>query len=198
MLHLLVALGVFVLIALGCLVWLISKPPETGNSSKSQDSHKNHSRSTIVSSLEVSNGNKHLSNANHFNRTNIESTKSPSSPRGELKSQQSSEKSPAEGQAERAMIVEKVRDAAVTYNPASLPFIEPYLNSPDPEVRFEAMNAVVTLGDIAGAPLLRAQAAKESDETRKKELLDFANWLELPPAQLVLPKKKLSPTPAQR
>lgn len=93
------------------------------------------------------------------------------------------------------MILEKVRDAAVTYDPASLPIIEPYLNSPDSEVRIEAMNAVVTLGDSAGAPLLRAQAAKETDQARKKELLDFANWLELPPAKLVLPKKKSQSTP---
>lgn len=101
-------------------------------------------------------------------------------------------------ESERDRIVEEVREAAITYDPASLSVIAPYLNSPDLELRQEAVNAVVTLGDAAGAPLLRAQAAKETDPLRKKELLDFAAWLELPPAQFVMPKKKNSQTPAQK
>jgi hypothetical protein len=101
-------------------------------------------------------------------------------------------------ESERDRIFEQVRDAAITYDPASLSFIAPYLNSPDLELREAAVNAVVTLGDAAGAPLLRSQASKETDQLRKKELLDLAAWLELPPAQIVLPKKKPSPTPAQR
>lgn len=101
-------------------------------------------------------------------------------------------------ESERDRIVEQVREAAITYDPASLSLIAPYLNSPDLELRQEAVNAVVTLGDAAGAPLLRSQAAKEADQLRKKELLDLATWLELPPAQIVLPKKKPSPTPAQK
>jgi hypothetical protein len=101
-------------------------------------------------------------------------------------------------ESERDRIVEQVREAAITYDPASLPVIAPYLNSPDLELRREAVDAVVTLGDAAGAPLLRTQAAKETDQFRKRELLDLAAWLELPPAQIVLPKKKTSPTPAPR
>ena len=60
-------------------------------------------------------------------------------------------------------IVKQVRAAAITYDPASLSLISPYLNSPDLELREEAVNAVVTLGDAAGAPLLRSQAEKEID-----------------------------------
>jgi hypothetical protein len=188
--------------ALGCFVWLISKPAEASASPKSPDSHKNHSGSAGGTSFEGSNGNTNHLNPNKYNQTNIESSRSPAkspvSTTGELQGAESSGKSHSNGQAERANILEKVHDAAVTYDPASLPIIEPYLNSPDPEVRLEAMNAVVTLGDVAGAPLLRAQAAKESDPLRKKELLDFAAWLELPPAQFVMPKKKNSQTPVQK
>lgn len=91
---------------------------------------------------------------------------------------------------EKDKIIDKVRDASTTYDAASLPIIEPYLYSPDPEVRGEAVNAIVNLGDKAGAALLRKYAEKESDLERKLEILKLADWLELPSGKFRLSKKK--------
>jgi hypothetical protein len=82
----------------------------------------------------------------------------------------------------------------VTYDKVALPRITPYLASADPDIRQEAINAVVNIGDPAGAPFLRSQAAREADFNKKKELLDLADWLELPSATLIFPKKKLGKT----
>ena len=89
---------------------------------------------------------------------------------------------------EKDIIISRVREAATTYDPNFLVQIAPYLSSPDAQIRSEAVHSVVTLGDAAGAPLLRAQALRESDEQRKKDLLELADWLELPPAKLVIKK----------
>jgi hypothetical protein len=91
---------------------------------------------------------------------------------------------------EKDQIINKVRDASTTYDAASLPIIEPYLYSPDPEVRGEAVNAIVNLGDKAGAALLRKYAEKESNLERKLEILKLADWLELPSGKFRLSKKK--------
>ena len=91
---------------------------------------------------------------------------------------------------EKDKVIDNLREASVTYDKVALPRITPYLASADPDVRQEAINAVVNIGDPAGAPFLRAQAAREADFNKKKELLDLADWLELPSATLILPKKK--------
>jgi hypothetical protein len=91
---------------------------------------------------------------------------------------------------EKDQIINKVRDASTTYDAASLPIIEPYLYSPDPEVRGEAVNAIVNLGDKAGAALLRKYAEKESNLERKLEILKLADWLELPSGKIRFSKKK--------
>jgi hypothetical protein len=95
---------------------------------------------------------------------------------------------------EKDEIISTLRDASVTYDKASFPKISPYLSSAEPDIRQEAINAIVNIGDPAGAPILRAQAAKEADINKKKELLDLADWLELPSATLILPQKKSAKT----
>lgn len=95
---------------------------------------------------------------------------------------------------EKDKVIDNLREASVTYDKAALPQITPYLASPDPDVRQEAISAVVNIGDPAGAPFLRSQAAREADFNKKKELLDLADWLELPSATLIFPKKKLGKT----
>jgi hypothetical protein len=95
---------------------------------------------------------------------------------------------------EKDQIIEKVRDASTTYDPASLPIIEPYLYSPDSEIRGEAVNAIVNLGDKAGAVLLRKYAEKESNLERKLEILKLADWLELPPGRIPFTNKKSEKT----
>ena len=91
---------------------------------------------------------------------------------------------------EKDQIIDKVRDASTTYDAASLPIIEPYLYSPDPEVRVEAVNAIVNLGDKAGSALLRKYAEKEINLERKLEVLKLADWLELPSGKIYFNKKK--------
>lgn len=194
--QLLMTLGILVLLAIGFFVWLISEPAELGSPSKSEASHQTNSVSANGSSLgEESKSNSLLQLRDAEGHSKFESYRASNHDASSKIGPSLDDESTAEPVSERESILEKVHEAAITYDPASLPVIEPYLNSPDPEVRFEAMNAVVTLGDAAGAPLLRAQAARESDDARKKELLNYANWLELPPANLVLPKKTTQPSP---
>ena len=66
----------------------------------------------------------------------------------------------------REEIVDRMNEASVSYDPAQLPVIEPYLRNGDPAIRTAALDAVLVLGHADGAPLLR-EAAKlaESSET---------------------------------
>ncbi len=173
----LAASGCAGLLIFGCIYWFVSEPVGTIASPAPLSSPKN--KPTSHGELPAS---------TTFQKNLADHPVNPRVPDARPQS------SPTPSQSEKERILEQVHEAAVTYDPASLPMIAPHLNSPDPDVRMEAMNAVVTLGDAAGAPLLRAQAVKETDEARKSELLRLANWLELPPAKLVLPKKKTQPT----
>jgi len=84
--------------------------------------------------------------------------------------------------ADKESLLAAINEAAITYDPASLPIIAPHLKSPDPEIRAAAVDAVVVLGDAAGASLLRqaAKTARSSEEAA--DLRQKADYLELPPA----------------
>ena len=69
---------------------------------------------------------------------------------------------------------------ATSYDPTTLPLIEPSLYSTDSEVRGAALNAVVILGAQEGGVILRKAAAASKDPNEASELLAKADYLELP------------------
>jgi hypothetical protein len=89
----------------------------------------------------------------------------------------------------REEILEEINDAAVTYDPADLPRIEPYLLHPDKETRQAAMNGMVTLGDASAGALLRNAASRAPTPQEAVRLLEAADYVELPSATLRRRKK---------
>jgi len=67
----------------------------------------------------------------------------------------------------------------------SSPAIARHLNSSDPEVRAAALEGVVLLGDAAGANFLREAANKARNPAEAAEFKAKAEYLELPPAELL-------------
>jgi hypothetical protein len=96
---------------------------------------------------------------------------------------------PSEDKESTAEILSLLEEASFTYDPASLKDIRPYLSSSDPIVRQAALDAVVTLGDRAGAEVLREAAKKARDASEAADLRAKADYLELPPASLFSPEK---------
>lgn len=78
-------------------------------------------------------------------------------------------------------VLEAIQAAAVTYDPGSLPLIDPYLYHPDPVVRAAAVDGVVILGNKAGSSILRNAASKSGNASEVAHLLEMAAYLELPP-----------------
>ncbi len=75
-----------------------------------------------------------------------------------------------------------LHEAAVTYDPAQLSVIRPYLTHSDPAIRAAAANAMVVLGDASAAPILRKAALSLGSTDEAKSLEKKAEYLELPPA----------------
>lgn len=73
---------------------------------------------------------------------------------------------------------------ATSYEATSLPLIEPSLYSEDPKIRAAALNAVVVLGANEGGAVLRRAAAAAKDQKEALELLEKAEWVELPPVDI--------------
>jgi hypothetical protein len=74
----------------------------------------------------------------------------------------------------------KLREYAITYDVSSLPLIEPYLYSSDPDIRADALNAVIVLGAQEGGRVLRQAAASIKDPKEAAEFLSKADYVELP------------------
>lgn len=77
-----------------------------------------------------------------------------------------------------------LHDASVTYDPAELPKIQPYLLSPDIEVQKAAIDAMVVLGDAGASPMLREASRQTMDTNIVMEMLKAADYLELPPMDM--------------
>jgi len=95
---------------------------------------------------------------------------------------------PAELEKARDLAIEKMQEAATSYDPAELPVIRPYLESPDPELREAAVDAMMVLGDASAGPMLREAAKKLDSIEESYKMVKAAEFLELPPADL----KKIS------
>lgn len=79
-------------------------------------------------------------------------------------------------------LLEAINDVAITYDPVELPKIKPYLLHADPVVRKAALDGMVVLGDAAAAPLLRDAARQVGSSKEAIEMMQAAEFLELPSA----------------
>ncbi|HEY1083662.1 MAG TPA: HEAT repeat domain-containing protein [Prosthecobacter sp.] len=92
---------------------------------------------------------------------------------------------PTSGPQEKPQILAAIEDAAVSYSAEELPKIQPYLTHPDPEVRAAAIQGMVTLGDAAAAPLLRAAAQLALSPEEATAMREAASYVELPSGSLL-------------
>lgn len=81
-------------------------------------------------------------------------------------------------------IIARIQTASTTYNAAYLPVIKPYLVDADPEIRKEALNGMLVLGDSAAGPMFREAAKQMTSDIEAKALLDAAAYIELPPVDI--------------
>jgi hypothetical protein len=90
----------------------------------------------------------------------------------------------AELEKRRELAIEKMHEASISYDAAELPVIQPYLESPDPQLRAAAVDAMVVLGDASAGPMLRDAAKKLKSEEEAKKMEKAADYIELPPASV--------------
>lgn len=94
----------------------------------------------------------------------------------------STESDPDALSVDREAIIEKIQDAATSYDPRELSVIRPHLVSDDPEIRDAAVNAMIVLGDASAGPMLREAAKKVSSAEESKKMVAAADYVELPSA----------------
>jgi hypothetical protein len=81
-------------------------------------------------------------------------------------------------------LVVSLQEMASSFDPKTLPGIEVHLYSPNPLIRAEAVNAVLNMGDAAGAEVLRRASRAMSDPKEELETLEKAAFLRLPSGSL--------------
>ena len=99
--------------------------------------------------------------------------------------------------AARQEIIQQLQDAAVTYDPAQLSVIQPYLVDADPALRSAAVNAMMVMGETSAAAMLRnaAKLLASSDEAKMYERK--AAFLELPPVTSEELASKIDPAASE-
>ncbi|MBB5036719.1 HEAT repeat domain-containing protein [Prosthecobacter dejongeii] len=100
--------------------------------------------------------------------------------------------------APREVLLEAINDVATTYDPVELPKIKPYLLHPDAEVRKAALDGMVVLGDAAASPLLRDAARQVTSNKEAIEMMQAAEYLELPSATGLLKSGAAKPQAGPR
>lgn len=96
----------------------------------------------------------------------------------------------------KAAALEAMHEAMVTYDPAKLPAIAAYLNHADEDLRQAALDNMIQMGEAAAAPLLRTASEKARSPQEALAMLDAADFLELPPAQLSVNRRPAPPADA--
>ena len=91
-------------------------------------------------------------------------------------------------------ILTEIEDAAISYDAEELPILESYLYDPDPAIREAALNGMLTLGDAAASPMLRAAAENAYTPHEAVAMLEAADFLDLPEGKLPPLKKVKSGT----
>lgn len=82
--------------------------------------------------------------------------------------------------ARREAAASVIQDAVVTYSPAGVAAIRPYLLDPDPAIRQAARDGLVQLGEADAIPYLREAAGKAADPAEQVSLREAADLLALP------------------
>ncbi|MBT8037356.1 MAG: hypothetical protein KJO21_07410 [Verrucomicrobiae bacterium] len=115
----------------------------------------------------------------------------PSQPSDRTNTKQALPSSPQQSisQGETDQILEDLHKAAITYDAAELAKITPYLLHSHPDIRKAAIDAMITLGDAAAAPLLRTAAQNAPTPHEAVALLNAADYVELPSAKIQIKKK---------
>ena len=91
-------------------------------------------------------------------------------------------------------ILTEIEDAAISYDAEELPILESYLYDPDPAIRAAALDGMLTLGDAAASPMLRAAAENAYTPHEAVAMLEAADFLDLPEGKLPPLKKVKSGT----
>ena len=89
-----------------------------------------------------------------------------------------------------AEILVEIEEAAVTYDAKSLPVINRYLLHSSPEVRRAARDGMIVLGSSEAAPLLLNASRQTADVKEARELMEAAEYLQLPAGKLTRRSKK--------
>jgi len=74
-----------------------------------------------------------------------------------------------------------IHDAMTTWSEEGVPVIQPYLSSPDKQIRAAAIESMKQLGVPEAAAALRAAAKKTTNPDERKAMLDAAEFAESPP-----------------
>ena len=85
---------------------------------------------------------------------------------------------------QKEAILVEIDDAIVTYGPEGVAIIGPHLSSSDSDIRAAAIEGLKQLGEADGAKLLRKMAGKAATPRDRMELLEAAEFIELPPLQV--------------
>ena len=85
--------------------------------------------------------------------------------------------------AKEAILVE-IDDAIATYAPEGVAVIGPHVSSSDSDIRAAAIEGLKQLGEADGAKLLRKMAGRAATPRDRMELLEAAEFIELPPLQV--------------
>lgn len=102
-------------------------------------------------------------------------------PAGAVRTSAASHASPA---AAKDAAIEAIHEAATSYDPAQLVVIRPYLTSADAELRAAAVDAMIVLGDASAAAMLRQAATTIGSGEEAEAMIQAADYVELPPANL--------------
>jgi hypothetical protein len=98
----------------------------------------------------------------------------------------------------RAAAIEKMQEASTTYDAAQLPVIQPYLVSPDPELRAAAVDAMIVLGDASAGAMIREAAKSMTSLDEVKKMENAADYAELPPVDFKKMKKRKAAKEAEK
>jgi hypothetical protein len=73
-----------------------------------------------------------------------------------------------------------IQEAVITYSPAGVRAIRPFLHDPDPAIRRAARDGLVQLGEADAVPFLREAALQVEDPEEIASLREAADLLALP------------------
>ncbi|MEM9237968.1 MAG: HEAT repeat domain-containing protein [Verrucomicrobiota bacterium] len=83
--------------------------------------------------------------------------------------------------------IEELVELSTTQSPSAIPRIAAYFEDPNPEIRAAAIESIVQLGETAAIPYLLKAAESATSPEEAMAFKDAAEFLELPPDELIHP-----------